>query len=602
MAEKTNFVMVEDLLRSVIFDQAGSVIKAIEEALQNCFDAGASEVIIDINEKGMQIIDNGKGMNREEIDLYFKQFGNSSKKDDKSKIGKFGMGRGQIFAQGYTKWTTQNYIMRTNCKKSLSYRIKEVPEYFDGTNIKVLFYKTLGGWELDSTVSGIKDYVIPENVKLVINGKEFTKESAGIKVVDEYSDEDFVVFSSNLYGRQVFSQGLFVKKFDTTTDYNISCKNQMELNFARNDFKDDAKSTKKLYELIAKIEKKELLTKKRYDATTGKNILNFIKQGKLEVSDFVEKKIIEMADGSMLSLEQISKRNIMFGEKNRRSDRAIQQGYTVVNENLKYILNDLKEQNKITYQRDWRTPTEVVSEGYLKDIEAGKLMKKAGKRALVYYYVSVEMNKQVFDEKREVYVGESDHANAWTDGYGSITINWSIFNRNWNKGQTCMDIYEKLVHEYAHEEDDTNETAHDSNFYKRYAELVAKTSQKVGNFINQLNLAEIEEDYDYEIEEAIEDAKNIVEEDKINLGNTGKKIMVALRTLQGQTGIYISTKEIYEYAGTDASYTSEVLCKFAREGLVDNKTKDDLVGKQEVYARRNSYWKLTQEGIIALNN
>ena len=67
MAEKESFEMHSDLLKSVIFQQAGSVEKAILEAIQNSLDAGSSEISICLNENGFIIIDDGEGMNADTL-------------------------------------------------------------------------------------------------------------------------------------------------------------------------------------------------------------------------------------------------------------------------------------------------------------------------------------------------------------------------------------------------------------------------------------------------------------------------------------------------------------------------------------------------------
>ncbi|KKN21638.1 hypothetical protein LCGC14_0923230 [marine sediment metagenome] len=509
MGEKVDFVMAQNLLKSVIFEQAGSVIKAIEELFQNSIDAGATQINIIINKVGMKFIDNGKGMNKKEIDEYFRQFGNSSKIGDKDAIGKFGMGRGQVFAQGYNRWRTQIYMMRTDCKKSLSYRLKEGLEYLHGMAVSVMFYKKMGNWEYERTVSAIKEYIMPQGIKITINNSSFTENEVGIKVIDEYSTDLFEVFESKLYERRIFSKSLFVKKFNTTTKYNINCKERMELNMARNDLHEDKESTKKLYELIAEIEKKELSDTKHFDATKGKDLLKFIKEGKLQAKDFMDKKIIELADGELVSISDIKDKQVMFGEKNDISDRAIQAGYIVVSNNFRWLLKDLKRSSKISFKIDFRSPAEVVPKGYRKQIKEGRLYKDHGKKALLHWYLAKEMNRRIFNNSRVLSLGTSDVFEAWTDGYDLITLNENMFRSGNKRGVVVMNVFHVLCHENSHEDDDTNETSHDGNFYKRYYELVERYKRRIGDFIIFVGLREIERKYRDDIEYDIAQAKLI---------------------------------------------------------------------------------------------
>lgn len=495
MSKKVKFEMAENLLLSVIKDQTGSVVKAVEECLQNSLDADSTRIDITINENGFRFVDDGCGMNKKQIDKYFRVFGNSAKKYDKTKIGKFGMGRGQVFNFGYTTWKTKNFRMLTNIHKSLSYRMKKLVSTIKGTDVSCVFFKSLGSYELDRTKSHLKQYFLPEDVEFYINGEKFVMEK---EVCEEYTNEEFEVFLSPYYNNRIFSQKLFVKTFDSTTKYNINCLKKMELNFARNSFKEDDDATKRLFSLMKDLEKDSLVTENSFDASTGERILGFVRNGKLSVEDFKTKKIIELADGNMVSLESIATGKVMFGDKNETSDRAIQQGHIVINNELKYVLNEIAKDEKITFTRDYRDPNEVVSLGFKKDLDVVSLKKKHGKKAVLFYYLAKEMNKVVFNGNRDLKLGESDIASGWTDGYYTVWINKNLFMDYKNTGEVQMRIYELLIHEYAHEEDDTNKSAHDVNFYKRYHDMFKKTAESFGRF-NRIRISHIKELYDSEL-------------------------------------------------------------------------------------------------------
>ena len=501
MAIKQNFEMHPDLLKSVIFQQAGSVEKAILEAIQNSLDEDSKSVRIFLNEKGFTIIDDGNGMDAEQIDVQFKIFGNSIKKNDPTKRGKFAMGRGQIFAFGYTKWFTLNNEMRINAIRSLSYRMKESKEYIKGTEIRCLFYKKLDTWELDRTIAGIKRNVIPsKKTNITINNQDFGLEK---EIIGELSNDDFEVFTTNLYNNRIFAQDLYIKNFDSTTILNIACKNKMKVNMARNSFIEDDDMTVKLYELIKNAERLHLLSVRRFDATLGKTTLQYIHEGKLTVKDFKKKKMIEMADGTLMSLEQLAGKKVMFGGKNRTSDKAIQEGYTVINDQFEYLIGELstKKENGFSLIIDERRPCDVIKEGYHREIDPEALKLGANKKAVYIYYWTVKMNYELFGDKRQIIIGESDSFKGWTDGYDYICVDKKLFTKTMDKRARMNEVFELLVHEYSHENDDTNETAHDSNFYKRYHDLMSSKLPRVGFFLRDYDYSDIKKEYGYEVED-----------------------------------------------------------------------------------------------------
>ncbi|MFK5108744.1 ATP-binding protein, partial [Klebsiella pneumoniae] len=56
-----DFVMHPELLRSVIQRQAGSLSKAVLEAVMNSIDAGATRIDVDFDANYVTIKDDGKG-------------------------------------------------------------------------------------------------------------------------------------------------------------------------------------------------------------------------------------------------------------------------------------------------------------------------------------------------------------------------------------------------------------------------------------------------------------------------------------------------------------------------------------------------------------
>lgn len=505
---KEKFEMSEDLLRSVILKQAGSILKAIQECIQNSLDAGATIIELEINQRGFNFYDNGCGMNKKEIDSFFKIFGNSSKKDQDDKIGVFGMGRGQVFSFGYTVWRTKEWIISINIMKRLGYRIRKIKEDVKGTNICCAFYKPIDSWESNSTINRIKGYFLPlGKVKFYINGELYDPQ---IEISKLHNSEDFTVFESTRFSGHIFSQNLYIKSVNTMFDYNINCNKKMELNFARNSFLDNEDSTKKLSELIMKMEENELLAIKKFNSTSGKYILNRLAQGKVDIKLFENKKIIEFANGKLVSIKFLEGKEIMFGGKDIDSDKAIQQGYIVVNDIVSHFIRALKNEGKLNLEISDLRPCDVVEKGYHKRITEQTLYEKKGYRSLLYYYYTMELNQDVFGGKREIRVGESDISNAWTDGEHYICFNKNIFSKKMIRREKEMNIFQLLLHEYAHEDDDTNETSHDGNFYERFYNLMNAKNRKFGNFIHNNGINKVEREFEFEIEEI----KEAVEEDK----------------------------------------------------------------------------------------
>lgn len=125
-SENRTFRMHPNLLKSVIRNQADSFSKAVLESVMNSIDAGASKVNITLDRENLVVIDDGKGFaSREEVDLYFEQFGTPHEAGD-AVFGKFRMGRGQLFAYCKSSWRSNTFEMLVDIENAeeLTYKLR----------------------------------------------------------------------------------------------------------------------------------------------------------------------------------------------------------------------------------------------------------------------------------------------------------------------------------------------------------------------------------------------------------------------------------------------------------------------------------------------
>jgi len=582
--------MSQNLLKDVIFRQAGTVLKSIEEAVQNSIDAGSKNIHINVLNKGMVIIDDGCGMNAEEIKEHFRVFGNSSKKDEKS-VGQFGMGRGQVFAQGVVRWSTLDNIMITDCINSLSYKLRKSKKTIKGTKITVMFYRELSDNEVMNTTNKLRTYIINDKINIYING---VKLFVDFEVIKE--DSNFVAFTckDNVIGK-IYSQSLYVKDFYNLSGFCVNCKNKMELNFARNEFL-QTKSTDLLYKFINKVESDFISKKNNFNSSEAYDVLKFISEGKLDYTLFSDKKIVELVDGTMTSLSYLSGKVIMFSRKTKNAENALLHGNVVITSNQETLLENLKRSNKISFMYSQKTPDQMYGTEIYEDIDEAVFYKKHGLKQLKYWFVLKELNERVFGSRRYLVLAGSNCARAWTDGISFIRINYTELNC-YSKEDLLYKLFGILCHEYAHDCDDKGEVDHDGNFYKEYHNISREKLTKFGNFLKNYNLNNVEDDYCFEIDEIVEKSKEIEDERKV--GRSTKKILGSLFVL---TSIHaVSTKDVVEKTGMDETYVSEVLCKLNREGVVKKLSRSELDFEPE-NKRTRSFWILTDEGKQIINS
>lgn len=137
--EKRSFCVHPAIIKTLINEQSGSLIKAITELVMNAIDAGATRIDISISESGeFSISDNGKGfINRFEIEQFFETFGTPHSESD-AKFGKFRIGRGQIMSFAKTVWRSGNFRMEVDLDSEndfFGYKLTEEPTTQIGCHI-----------------------------------------------------------------------------------------------------------------------------------------------------------------------------------------------------------------------------------------------------------------------------------------------------------------------------------------------------------------------------------------------------------------------------------------------------------------------------------
>jgi len=492
--EKIGFEMHKKLLLDVIKRQAGTNQKALLEGVQNSLDANASKIEIIIKRNYFIIKDDGNGMTVEEIDKFFRVFGNSPKRGDENMIGQFGMGRGQMFAKAFVVWRTRKNLLIININNFVGYEQYKMPINKKGTTIYGKWFEPLRyDFNVSEIVNTLRSWLLKtDNVKIVINDKEIRRIKSENIIAE---DDNFTAFYDPfLPNKAVYSQGLYIKKLDYYGDFQIHSKGKDKLNFARNDFLESPR-TNKMEEFIKRVEESTIKSAKKFNDTEGRIILSRAIAGRIDQKTIQNKRLIQLTDGRMVSLEKLRDSEIFFGkEGGRLEDKAAQQGYTVISNLYKNLLSEgskiAKNFNINTSKSQLR---DMVSMPKFKEVK----MKDLSKKSQVHAWAIQKMNGTIFYHygDRKVFIGESSSAAAWTDGNSEIHIEKSIFKLN-NRDKIHTKAFHLLCHEYCHDEDDRETEHHDANFYRKYHEMTMELCVDLIKFIGEWSYHDLKDDYE----------------------------------------------------------------------------------------------------------
>lgn len=482
--EREDFEPTPGLLQDVMTKQAGSLEKAILEAVMNAVDADAGVISIQIEDDKVTIQDDGKGMKKEEIDEYFKKFGLKADDIEKKDFGKFRMGRGQIFNFGLNIWHTRDNVMVVNLQEDetvvdiegetytldtsdLGYQVASADGFSEGCDIEIHLDK-----EVEDVVTKFNDVkklieFIPwvHDVDIVLNGEKVYNEPQIFYETELawFLMEPNDVMTLRRYSKQtqVYNQGAYVKEESLGEVQSVVIsKVDLDVNFARNDILDNDNIWSNIKEQYSEIAKKFLLEKDEFSERESVWLLeNAVDDAKL-LNQISDKEIIFDVTGRGWSIEDLQEEDISFSHTGNKmaEDMMKKTGTVILKEKFSGKLHDLiGNANFLKY-------AEVVEDKNtfeMSVVQEEDLSKKRGNRLKQARWLLREVGFE-----GQVKAGFSKHANVWKDGEGTVFIHKGLLNE---KKMEFLTVGLHEIVEVAAQKGDTREGRnHGLTFRKKY--------------------------------------------------------------------------------------------------------------------------------------
>ncbi|MBP2636879.1 MAG: hypothetical protein H6Q72_2786 [Firmicutes bacterium] len=498
------FTVAPDIIYSLIKAQAGTLAKSVGECVMNSIDAGASEIIISATQHKLVISDNGRGFRaREEIEQCFEVFGFEHKEADRE-FGQFGIGRAQLWNFCATSWLTNTFRMDVDIKnKGLDYDLADGLPPQPGLVIEGVFYQAMTANDLFTFERELKELVKFVPAKVVLNGKVISKEAGREKWTYD-TPEAWVKIreTGDLY---VYNLGFFVKRYPA---YQFGCGGtvvtkpgvRLALNMARNDILVSEcevwKQIKPLLQQNGKVHKERLTSAAR------NRLIHLFLAGEIDEKTVKTAKLVQDILGKYHTLSELAptllwghrpisaaesgntlaeyihrtKRGFILSkatlerfdaETVREFVEQFKQGITkvqpwykeaqpVVFENVKGVCVELSELRMPVPPNEW-TKEEQAALAALnqlsRKIPAVLELSREGKGELAV---------------RQIDLGVSDTAKAWTDGKNYITFDRktiALAQKGIGGWQLILNV---LLQEYLHNRQSGDRVAQEEDFYQQF--------------------------------------------------------------------------------------------------------------------------------------
>lgn len=439
---KREFEATEGLLHDVMRKQAGTVEKAILEAVMNSVDAGAEKIIVNISNNSLQIIDDGKGMTKEEIEEYFQKFGLKDDDIDEKDFGKFRMGRGQIFNFGKNVWYSRDNMMVVDLNNDeteveyeeetitldssgLSYNLLGNPVHEEGCRIAVHLYDPIGN--VESTRGKVEELVkyIPwlHEVELVINGDEFYEVP---DVHEETEEAYFVIGESGFRSRtEVYNQGAYVDDYSiNNTGGVIIAKVDLDVNLARNDILDTDENWSRIKRDFNRKTADAIVERGQGQRKESQWLLEYAAEDDVVYDLIKDIAFIPDVDEGVHRLRALMDEEITFGSKgDRLAINAMKEtGKPIIQSGFRSQLSLHLDDDQIL---DYEDVVKEEMRWEMKELDPEELSTKRRKNLerARWFLQSVGFDGQVKP-------GFSRHAQVWKDEVGDLYIHKEALNES----------------------------------------------------------------------------------------------------------------------------------------------------------------------------
>ncbi|WP_196223179.1 ATP-binding protein [Roseibium sp. RKSG952] len=530
-SERRQLTMHPKILWDIIRRQAGSPGKAVLEGVMNSIDAGATRCDLELTTKKFKISDDGKGfVNDEEISLFFETFGHPHVEGDAT-YGRFRMGRGQIFAFGRNRWTTNEFRMNVDLQPQmndsrqdygLGYDFKKVEEKKPGCHIEVDLYKELSPFEFESMRREIADYVMFAQIPITLNGEVISKKPEDQKW-DFETEDAYCKFkaSGNL---SVYNLGVLVRgysSYEMGTGGIVVAKKKLDVNFARNDIQSDCKVFQRIKRFVKQQSGEKIAKKPSLNDAERESAVRSIISGEKSLENAYGLRLLTDVTGSQLPFSSLSRIGVNYCGTLTSAPKSDRLGETVHTRKMALVLadqtldrfgvdsvadligklkmivaRDMGERSSLQRDLDEIKVADIGEFGKFisrhhepiadKELNKAELMAikaiRAGGSSMYYEGIRIDRDRAVpvFRtgnhtpsgwDGRNIQVGVSDTADGWTNGTENIWVNRALLPLVKQGVKGSLKLAALLLHEYLHEEPSTGTHDHGVEFYERFHDL-----------------------------------------------------------------------------------------------------------------------------------
>ena len=502
--EYIEFGVDRHIMRHLITSQAGSLDKAVLEALSNALDAGARSVRITLADLHTIVIeDDGRGFtSRTDIEKHFATFGFDHDTADEQalgrKIGRFGLGRGQILAFAQTLWETNQFSMEVEIRtQGLGFTLTEhEATRYRGCRITAKLYTPMTRVTRARMAETLAHQIRHAAIDVSIDGQPITVDPHSIAWTTETETFRFRERPHATSGVDVYNLGVFVARYPhdrmgVSGELVSRPGHAFRVNMARNDvLQGECPVWAEAVRVLAGAAEARHRHGRTNDADRAA-IAQALLWEQAAAADYVTRPIFKNVFGRQMTPRALGAH--ARGRITVAPRAAIQAGEHIHDAHLAAVLapavcdwwtaRDAEHLAK-RLSDVFATAPEIGCKGFRAIDFASTAKRFAGAESIVgkAQWTKTEqaavaglitLNDQFTRatrppiEQRAIMLGTSALALAWTDGAGFIAFDRTFVSAQLRRGMNgWLTMLHVLVHEYTHDTESRGEHLHGPEFHR----------------------------------------------------------------------------------------------------------------------------------------
>ena len=509
--------MDDAIVDLVVSRQSGTREKAIQEAIQNGYDARCSAMYLTITATGFMIVNDGRTIGEDndggrlsEEEAVHRNMGRlgAEHKPGDAPIGEMRIGRAQLLYVADVAWTSgwyripfSRHAVAGTTRYRYEYHLERQQAFLQGCRLEGTWRTPLSANELQWLLTAVGECCAYVDTPIFINGEQVNTPPE--TVAWDVTHEDYYLRTAEEGGLSIYNRGFKVCRLDGSIAGHgvLVSRQRFRLNMARATIDEACPMWRSIRSSLRRRLAQTSGARQTLDDSARQCLIDQLLAGEVDCDEIREARLLVDVQGRGHAIEILERHRLLavaplyhaLGDTihTRRiafvlADTTLAAFHVATPEELLATLQRVDLGGRYTYSlrsisvRSLDQLTRGLADGGAilrpRDLSQQQQLLLNAINQVQHLLVNFMNDSGHLDAPRAVRAiraGRSDTRHAWTDGETWITLNIERLQWALDHGLSGFLLLARLlVHEYLHDDENCDLAAHTPEFYDRYHAII----------------------------------------------------------------------------------------------------------------------------------